>query len=159
MNATFKFTFGSFLPKILSSTSGQKHADLSRLYQINEITNIKLEMDKFFSLLFKRLTKISLFDSFNDDCNKLKLTENKSANINSLHFIKRDELVCEMHDKLTKSIPFLELPHCLSYDLDIILANFESHESLDFESDCKIFRRLFLNNGSCLFYKVSNICL
>jgi hypothetical protein len=154
LNTSFKFTFGSILPKLLNTSPDNPILDLSSIQDISELSSIKLEMDKFFSLFNARLTKASLFRHFNDGGHQTKPNaENVDKNY-KMSCSHRIEMFKEMQKIFTNSIPFLDIPHPLSSDLDNILADLEAQEFIDLENAFNRYMRLFSINGSCLFYKV-----
>jgi hypothetical protein len=154
LNSTFKFVFGSVLPKLLNTSSDNPMLDLNSIQDISELSTIKLEMDKFFSLFNARLTKASLFHLFNDENDQLKPKSGNSDKEGKISCLQRIQVFKEMQEMFIDSIPSLELPSNVSCDLDNILADLEAQEFIDLENTYNRYMRLFLINGSCLFYKV-----
>ena len=156
LNTIFKFTFGSVLPKLLNTNNENFLLDLNIVQDINELNSIKTEMDTFFSQFNKRITRSTLFYLFDEE-NKLfksHFSTNENAG-NKLISLNRIELFDEMKGIYMNSIPYLDLPDSLRTDLDTILIDLEAQEFVDLENNFYRYRRLFLINGSCLFYKVS----
>ncbi len=160
LNQTFKFTFGSILPKLLNTYNNSDNhlLDLNLVQDMNELNKIKIEMDSFFNSLNRKLSKSALFHLYNKENDFFKdntgLNNNQSDSSETLSYETRVELFDEMKTKIFDTIPFFDLPDALRTDLDTIMADLESQEFVDVENNFYRYRRQYSLMGSCLFYKV-----
>ncbi|RNA03711.1 inturned isoform X1 [Brachionus plicatilis] len=130
LNATYKFTFGSqTLSTLVNPSENLESKNL-----------LRFELDAFFNHFHKRLIQSSLFSMFN-------------ANSKNLSFYEKVWCYNEMKTKVFDSIPFFELPTGLKIDLETVLSDLESQETVDLGGNDSGYRRLFHVYGSCLFFQ------
>lgn len=130
LNESYKFTFGSkTLNTLLDPNEDLENKNFFRS-----------ELDVFFNQFHQRLIQSSLFRTFNKDASNLSYFE---------------KVWCynEMKTKIFDSIPFFELPIGLKIDLETVLSDLESQESIDIGRNDSGYRRLFHVYGSCLFFQ------
>lgn len=136
LNHTFKFTFGSVLPKLLNHEAA--HDDDQSVTR--HLASTRTQIDHFFVQFNKRVNRVASFHSFD-----------------KLNLANKVNLFDEMRSGYINSIPRAasDLPHGLRLDLDSVLYELEAQEFInDLEIRHYKYKRMFIVTGGCLFYKV-----